>query len=266
MTTDHVIELSNEQPTKISPPPCNADEFIKKVFQIVRARERRKLWFMFLIIIVLTLLSIICFICTAQYNTLAVIPGIFLIVIAFVLTIVVLVFCCEYSFVGENHLKLIGNVQHLWQLTDETWNKQVDSLQTVPFKVIGCCHGSRYQRLKNRLYGNIIVTPRGILIDELYFIDYGEVSVNHIAQITDSTGTYILRMHLSTRINYKTACSNGKPTEFDFDLIIPSNFQQQDTFKLHQQILSQSRICPVNFHYEQPDWQPIIPFLLPIAF
>ena len=96
MTTDHVIELSNEQPTKISPPPCNADEFIKKVFQIVRARERRKLWFMFLIIIVLILLSIICFICTAQYNTLAVIPGIFLIVIAFVLTIVVLVFCCEY--------------------------------------------------------------------------------------------------------------------------------------------------------------------------
>jgi hypothetical protein len=123
-----------------------------------------------------------------------------MIVFAFILTIIVLVNWCGYSSVGENHLKLIGNVQHVWQLTGEMWHKQVDSLRTVLFKLIGYCNDSRYQRLKNRLYGNIIQTEKGILIDELFLIDYGGVFVANITPIIDATGSVIFRMHLITRV------------------------------------------------------------------
>lgn len=159
-STEHVIQLSNDTPIEAFPPSCNSIEFTENVAQIVRNRYRRRLQTMFFIIIVLILLSIISFRWNSIDSTLVTILGIFMIVFAFILTIIVLFNCCEYSFVGENHLKLIGNVQHVWQLTGEIWHKQVDALRTVPFKLIDYYNDSRYQRLKNRLYGNIIQTEK----------------------------------------------------------------------------------------------------------
>ena len=249
MTSDYVIELSSEKSTVMWPPPCNTVEFIQNVTQIVRAREKKKLWTMFIVILLLISLSSIGFVLHTKHDTVFLVLAIFMIVFAFILTIVVLVGCCQYSFVGENHLKLIGLVRHVWQFTGENWNKQVAALRVVPFRVIGCYSNSRHQRLKNRLYGNIILTEKGILIDELFLIDFGEVVISNIAQIIDGTGTVIFRMHLLTRINYKSTFSSGNPKEFDFDLIIPENFRGEALLDLQQQMLLHSRICPVNFFY-----------------
>lgn len=249
-STDDVIQLSNDTPIEAFPPPCNSIEFIQNVAQIVRARYRRTLQTMFFIIIILILLSIISFTWNSIDSTLVTILGIFMIAFAFFLTVVALFNCCQYSFVGENHLKLIGNIQHVWQLTGETWHKQVDSLRTVPFKLIGFYYkNSRCQRLKNRLYGNIIQTEKGILIDELFLIDYGEVFVANITPIIDATRSVIFRMHLITRVYTVGAWHKGRPDEFDLDLFIPPNLQGQELLDLYQRILLHSRTCPVNFYF-----------------
>ncbi len=135
-------------------------------------------------------------------------------------------------------------------MTGEIWHKQVDSLRTVPFKLNGYCNDSRYQRLKNRLYGNIIQTEKGILIDELFLIDYGEVFVANITPIIDTTaGSAIFRMHLITRVYAVGTWEKGRPDEFDLDLFLPANLQGQELLDFYQRILLHSRICPVNFYY-----------------
>lgn len=260
-STNHVNELSdvittqdssatekNLKDTVMFPPMCNSTEFIKHVVQILKNRHWRRLWTTFFIIILLILLIIVFFKWLTD-DSVALPIAIIMIVITVFLTIGLLVACCYHSSVGKHYLKLIDNVQNTLQLTDDIWHKQVDALRTVPFVFIGCFNNYKYQRLKNRLYGNIILAEKGILIDELFLIDYGAIHVADITPVVSTTGSAILRMHLITRVYAVGTCQKGRPEDFNLDLFMPPNLQAQELFNICQKIIFYSRTCPVNFFY-----------------
>ena len=80
-----------------------------------------------------------------------------------------------------------------------------------------------YRRLKLRSYGHIVLTKRGIAVDELFAIPYEKLIVLGVELLFYNNSTLqtgcVLRVHLITRYYVVGGFSKGAPTEFHVELL-----------------------------------------------
>jgi hypothetical protein len=250
--TTNTIQVTNEQlrPNFVITVTCAPSDIIKRLIKVHNKTANLGVLVTLIITIVFIIATSIAFVFVkknATNNEPITVPLIFGIAASIPSIIFLGILCVVCNPLCKNGLGWMNDVLQIIQLNGKTWQNQVDSIRsTVPHKEIYTpCQRNIYNHLKKHSDGYIVLARDGIIIDELFAIQYDLYVVLRVELIDNTADTgFILRLFLATRLNTSNeGIDTGKKVTFDVYLFMASHMKAQELNEIHQSILFNSHRC-----------------------